>query len=145
MGRPRKDALVPSLPSGGSVTMHNTLISASHGLNLGEKRLVSMAVAQLSPRAGALPGKPIRILAVDFAEQYGVDANTAYEQLRAAQENLFQRYITHIEHIGANGRKVEVVKMRWISSIRYQDGAGEVALSFAPEMGSDAGECRILR
>ena len=134
MARPRKDALTAALPSGGSVTMHNTLISASHGLNLGEKRLVSMAVAQLSPRAAALPGKPIRILAVDFAEQYGVDANTAYEQLRAAQENLFQRYITHIEHIGANGRKVEVVKMRWISSIRYQDGAGEVALSFAPEI-----------
>jgi hypothetical protein len=96
MARPRKDALTAALPSGGSVTMHNTLISASHGLNLGEKRLVAMAVAQLSPRAAALPGKPIRILAVDFAEQYGVDANTAYEQLRAAQENLFQRYITHI-------------------------------------------------
>ena len=134
MARPRKSAPIASLPAGGNVTMHNTLVGASHGLNLGEKRLVSMAVTKLSPRAAALPGKPIRILATDFAEQYGVDADTAYEQLRDAQENLFQRYITHIEHLGANGQRVRVSKMRWVSSIHYEKGAGEVALAFAPEI-----------
>lgn len=114
--------------------MHNTLVSASHGLNLGEKRLVSMAVAKLSPKAAALPGKPIKILAVDFAEQFGLEPHTAYEQLRAAQENLFNRYIRHIEHYGPNGQKIEVIKMRWISSIRYKDGEGEVSIAFAPEI-----------
>ena len=44
MARPRKNDLM-NLPTGGNVTMHNTLVSASHGLNLSEKRLVSMAVA----------------------------------------------------------------------------------------------------
>jgi len=78
--------------------MHNTLISASHGLNLSEKRLVSMAVSKLSPTAAALPGKPLKILAVDFAEQFGLEAHTAYVQLREAQESLFNRYIRHIEH-----------------------------------------------
>lgn len=133
MGRPRKTPLT-NLPAGGNVTMHNTLVSASHGLNLGEKRLVSMAVAKLSPSAAALPGKPIRILAVDFAEQFGLDPNTAYEQLRGAQEQLYNRSIRHIEHYGPNGKKVEVVKMRWISSIRYKDGEGEISLAFAPEI-----------
>nr|CRY94420.1 hypothetical protein [uncultured prokaryote] len=134
MARPRKDAPAAKLPAGGNVTMHNTLVSASHGLNLGEKRLVAMAVTKLSPKAAALPGKPIKILAVDFAEQYGVDADTAYEQLRDAQENLFQRYITHIEHVGPNGQRIRVSKMRWVSSIHYEKGAGEVALAFAPEI-----------
>ncbi|TJZ76888.1 replication initiation protein [Paracoccus hibiscisoli] len=134
MARPRKETSVLNLPAGGNVTMHNTLVSASHGLNLGEKRLVAMAVAKLSPKAAALPGKPIKISAVDFAEQYGVDTDTAYEQLRDAQENLFQRYITHIEHFGPNGQRVMVSKMRWVSSIHYEKGAGEVSLAFAPEI-----------
>lgn len=134
MARPRKDTPVMNPPAGGNVTMHNTLVSASHGLNLGEKRLVAMAVAKLSPKAAALPGKPVRILAVDFAEQFGLDPTTAYEQLRDAQENLFNRYIRHIEHYGPNGQKIEVIKMRWISSISYKDGDGEVALAFAPEV-----------
>lgn len=133
MARPRKNDLT-NLPTGGNVTMHNTLVSASHGLNLSEKRLVSMAVAKLSPKAAALPGKPIKILAVDFAEQFGLEPHTAYVQLREAQENLFNRYIRHIEHYGPNGQKVEVVKMRWISSIRYKDGEGEVSIAFAPEI-----------
>ncbi|WP_239232103.1 RepB family plasmid replication initiator protein, partial [Acinetobacter baumannii] len=89
---PRKNDLM-NLPTGGNVTMHNTLVSASHGLNLSEKRLVSMAVAKLSPKAAALPGKPIKILAVDFAKQFGLEPHTAYVQLREAQENLFNRYI----------------------------------------------------
>nr|WP_015061581.1 replication initiation protein [Paracoccus marcusii]AFJ97308.1 Rep [Paracoccus marcusii] len=134
MARPRKDTSITKLPAGGNVTMHNTLVSASHGLNLGEKRLVSMAVAKLSPKAAALPGKPVRISAVDFAEQFGLDPTTAYEQLRDAQENLFNRYIRHIEHYGPNGQKVEIIKMRWITSIGYKDGDGEVALAFAPEI-----------
>ena len=83
MVRPRKDALT-AIPK---VTMANTLVRASHGLNLGEKRIVSMAVAKLSPRAAALPLKPIKISAHEFAEQYGIDPDGAYEQLRSAQEN----------------------------------------------------------
>jgi len=130
MARPRKETQIAAP----KVTMHNTLVRASHGLNLGEKRLVSMAVAKLSPKAAALPGTPIKILAVDFAEQYGVDPDVAYTQLRSAQNKLYQRSITHIEHFGSNGRRVRVSKMRWVSSIHYEKGAGEVSLAFAPEI-----------
>ena len=133
MARPRKSDLM-NLPAGGNVTMHNTLVSASHGLNLGEKRLVAMAVAKLSPKAAALPGKPIRISAMDFAEQFGIEPDVAYKQLRSAQEHLYNRSIRHIEYYGPNRQKIEVVKMRWISSIRYKEGEGEVSIAFAPEI-----------
>lgn len=114
--------------------MHNTLVRASHGLNLGEKRLVSMAVAKLSPKAAALPTKPIRISAHDFAKEFGLDQSDAYKQLRAAQEKLWNRTIRHIEHYGKNGTKVEVVKMRWVTSARYKDHEGEIGITFAPEI-----------
>jgi len=130
MARPRKDAL----PAPPKVTMHNTLVRASHGLNLGEKRLISMAVSKLTPKAAALPIKPIKISAHEFAEQYGVDQSDAYTQLRAAQDRLYQRSITHLEHFGPNGQKVRVAKMRWVSSIYYEKGGGEVAIAFAPEI-----------
>lgn len=130
MARPLKDAL-PAVPK---ITMHNTLVRASHGLNLGEKRLVSLAVSKLSPKAAALPTKPIRISAHEFAEEYGLDQSDAYKQLRAAQEKLWNRTIRHIEHYGKNGTKVEVVKMRWVTSARYKDHEGEIGISFAPEI-----------
>lgn len=130
MARPRKDAL----PAAPKVTMANTLVRASHGLNLGEKRLVSMAVAKLTPKAAALPIKPIKISAHEYAEQYGIDPDVAYTQLRAAQDRLYQRSITHIEHFGPNGQKVRVAKMRWVSSIYYEKGGGQISIAFAPEI-----------
>lgn len=65
---------------------------------------------------------------------YGLDQSDAYKQLRAAQDRLWQRTIRHIEHYGKNGTKVEVVKMRWITSARYKDQEGEIGISFAPEI-----------
>jgi len=130
MNKPPKKAL----PIAPKVTMHNTLVRASHGLNLGEKRLISLAVSKLSPKAAALPGKPIRISAMEFAEEYGLDQSDAYKQLRAAQEKLWNRTIRHIEHYGKNGSKIEVVKMRWVTSARYKDHEGEIGISFAPEI-----------
>ena len=114
--------------------MHNTLVSASHGLTLNEKRLISMAVAKLSPKAAALPGKSIKILALDFSEQFGIEPHVAYRELRSAQDNLFNRYIRHVEHLGSNGQRIRVSKMRWVSSIHYEKGGGEVSISFAPEI-----------
>jgi plasmid replication initiation protein len=76
-------------------------------------------------------------MAVDFAEQFGIEPHVAYRELRAAQENLFQRYITHIEHVGANSQRVRVSKMRWVSSIHYEKGGGEVSLAFAPGRRAD--------
>lgn len=130
MARTKKE----HLPTGPKVTMHNTLVRASHGLNLGEKRLVSLAVSKLAHTATALPSKPLRISAYEFAEAYGLDQSDAYKQLRAAQDKLWHRTIRHVEHYGPNGSKVEVVRMRWITSARYKDHEGEIGISFAPEV-----------
>lgn len=75
---------VPRLPGERWVTMTNALTRAGHGLSLSEKRIVCCAVATLDSRKAADLNRPpvTRIYATDYAETFGIDMNTAYEQLQ---------------------------------------------------------------
>ena len=110
-----------------NVTMSNLIVNASHALNLSEKRIVSVAMAKLDSITKAPPNKPIKISAVEFAECFGIDDRTAYDQLRHGSQHLFQRYITRTYQT-PRGEAVE--KIRWIDRIAYQDGEGTVELNF---------------
>lgn len=110
-----------------SVSMSNLIVSAAHSLNLSEKRLVSAAMAKLDSLAKSTPSKPIRITAVEFAECFGVDERTAYDQLKKGAETLFNRQIKRV-HQTARGEVVE--KIRWVDRVSYQNGEGFVELNF---------------
>lgn len=107
--------------------MSNLIVNSSHALNLSEKRIVSVALAKLDSFAKAPPSKPIKISASEFAECFGIDDRTAYDQLRHGSQHLFQRYITRVYQT-PRGEAVE--KIRWIDRIAYQDGEGYVEISF---------------
>lgn len=107
--------------------MSNLIVSAAHSLNLSEKRLVSAAMAKLDSLAKTAPKKPIRITAIEFAECFGVDERTAYDQLKKGGNTLFNRYITRV-HQTSRGDQVE--KIRWVDRIAYQNGEGFVELNF---------------
>ena len=107
------------------VTMSNALTRAGHGLTLAEKRIVAAAVSKLDSRKALPPGEVPRtkLTAMEYAETFGVDMNTAYDQLQAAAKQLYKRSITFYEpahkrsgaaaaHDGANalGRLGEVPK-----------------------------------
>ena len=76
------------------VNMSNALIRAGQGLSLAEKRLMASAVAMLdsmrTPRPGECP--VVKISAADYAESFGLDINTAYEQLQSGAEHLYQGF-----------------------------------------------------
>lgn len=110
-----------------SVSMSNLIVNASHSLNLSEKRLVSAAMAKVDSLAKRVPGKPVRITAAEYAECFGIDETTAYEQLKKAGDNLFGRYITRI-HQTPKGEMVE--KIRWVDRVAYKVGEGFVELNF---------------
>jgi len=110
-----------------NVTMDNLIVNASHSLNLSEKRIVSAAIAKLDSLSKTPSTKPIRITAAEFAECFNIEPPTAYEQLKKASQNLFQRYITRVRET-SKGPTVE--KIRWIDRIAYQDGEGYVELNF---------------
>jgi len=80
---------------------------------------------------GGTPTGTVKLVAHDYAEQFGVDADTAYTQLRQAGKSIFNRYIRFFEP----GRKgPEEVFVRWVSSARYSPGTGTVTLRFTPEI-----------
>lgn len=107
--------------------MSNLIVNAAHSLNLSEKRLVSAAMAKLDSLAKSTPSKPIRITAVEFAECFGVDERTAYDQLKKGANTLFNRYIKRV-HQTARGEAVE--KIRWVDRVSYQNGEGFVEMNF---------------
>lgn len=121
--------------SGGDrlVTMSNALSRAAHGLTLAEKRIMAAAVSKLDSRKPPLPGEcpVIRLTAAEYASTFGVDMDTAYDQLQAAAKQLFNRYITFFEPAHRRkGKDLVKVQMHWVGEARYQDGEGWVELHF---------------
>ena len=115
--------------------MSTALTRAGHGLTLGEKRIIMWAVSTLDSR------KPVkfsdvpttRISAVDFAKEFGIDPNTAYEQLQTAAKALYGRSITFFEPAHRRTGKPlppTRVQMRWIGEAKYHEGEGFVEVGW---------------
>ena len=121
------------------ITMGNALTRAGHGLTLAEKRIVGCAVSKLDSRKAVQPGEgPVtRISAAEYAEAFGVDMTTAYEQLQDAAKQLYNRSITFYEPAHKRGGKPlppTRVQMRWVGQVKYQDGEGWVELHWWPAL-----------
>jgi len=121
------------------VTMSNALTRAGHGLTLAEKRIVASAVSKLDSRHALPPGEVprTRITAMEYAETFDVDLNTAYDQLQAAAKQLYKRSITFYEPAyKRNGKQLPptMVQMRWVGSVKYQTGEGWVELAWWPDL-----------
>jgi plasmid replication initiation protein len=120
------------------VSMSNRLARSAQGLNLAEKRLVALGLAgtdsvpinRLVVAANA--GWKMTVTAMEYAEAFGVDPTTAYEQMKAAAEKLFDRYVRY-EVKGRRG-KLDEKKFRWVSGAHYAPGEGYVELNFSPEI-----------
>jgi plasmid replication initiation protein len=73
----------------------------------------------------------VRVTAKDFADSFGIEMNTAYEQIKTASQKIFERYIRN---------KIKTKKgysdhfIRWVSSAKYAEGEGWVELRFTPEV-----------
>lgn len=110
------------------VAKSNSLVRASYKLNLQEQRLVLAAISKLDSRRPHIHPKhsqtSVRISALEFAETFGIDKRKAYEELKEATNELFERRITEI-----NGK--QTTKMRWVSKVQYHDGEGWAELTFS--------------
>ena len=126
-------------PGSRLVTMSNALTRAGHGLTLSEKRIVASAVAKLDSRRALPPGEVprTRLSAAEYAETFGVDLDTAYDQLQAGARMLYKRSITFFEPaFRRNGKPLPptMVQMRWVGSVKYQKGEGWVELAWWPDL-----------
>ena len=116
-------------PQNNLVVKSNPLVTASYRLTLNEQRLVLLGVSMLdSRRPGIRPGfnqyEGIKITAQDYAEAFHLDMRKAYEELREATLQLFERSLVQVE-----GKKT--IKDRWVSRVAYHDGEGWAELSFS--------------
>lgn len=121
------------------VSMSNALTRAGHGLTLAEKRIIGAAVSKLDSRKVLQPGEvpTTRITAAEYAEAFNVDTATAYEQLKDAAKQLYNRSITFYEVAHRRkGKALEPTKvqMRWVGQVHYQKGEGWVELYWWPKL-----------
>lgn len=121
------------------VSMSNSLARSAQGLSLSEKRIIALALSNensKSPHKLAESTTPAgwkaRIRAHDYAEAFGLDPNTAYDQLKSAAEKLYERSISFADK-DPNG-KVRHTKLRWVSLAQYTVGDGLIELNFTPEI-----------
>lgn len=117
------------------ISLSNALTRAAQRLSLAEKRIVSAAVSKLdSSRRMTRENIPItKITASEYAETFGVDTDTAYNQLKSAGENLGKRQITFYE-VPNKGKNVIRVKMQWVGEAHYHDGEGWIELYWWPRV-----------
>lgn len=121
------------------VTMSNRLARSAQGLTLSEKRIVALALSAEDSKsmsklaeASTERGWKTKVKAVDYAEAFNVDTNTAYDQLKAAADRLFERHVTY-EDKNSRG-KARINKFRWVSLAQYTVGDGLIELNFTPEI-----------
>ena len=115
------------------VTMSNALVNSAQGLHLSEKRVISYAVAKLDtfkPDGGTASGK-VKLSASEYAEEFDVDPNTAYEQLQACAESIIKKQVTWYEDGPKGPKKVQI---NWLSKAEYSKGEGVVSIWFTPHM-----------
>lgn len=108
----------------GSVVMSNVVVRAAQTLSLVEKRVLMAAVSKMKDRT-------VELSATEYAETYGIELNKSYQHLKSAVNNLFERYLTvNVK----DGKHTGIMRIRWVSAIRYVDGLGKVEIGFSHEI-----------
>jgi plasmid replication initiation protein len=129
---------MPADEAQGYVSMSNRLARSAQSLKLAEKRLISACLAatdSVAKRQLALAvnsGWKVKVTAQEYARAFDLDLTTAYEQLQAASENLFERYVRYVG-MSRTGRR-EDKKFRWVSAVTRVPGDGAVEVNFTPEI-----------
>jgi len=122
------------------VTMSDALLRAGQGLTLSEKRLVCLAVSKLNSYRyySSQDNLVSKISAVEYAEEFDVSVDTAYNQLVSAEKSLYSRSITYFEAAHKKTKREDLpptrVKMRWIITAKYQAHEGFIELTWHPRI-----------
>lgn len=116
----------------GLVVKDNALINASYNLEVTEQRLILLAIISARETGqGITADSKLEIHASDYATQFNVAKETAYEALKSAVNNLFERQFSFREE---TKKGIGIVRSRWVSRIKYIDDAAILEITFAPDV-----------
>lgn len=113
------------------VVKDNALINASYNLDLVEQRLILLAVIGARESGqGINANDPLTIHADSYINHFSVARQTAYQALKDACRNLFERRFSYQETT-KKGSLIDITS-RWVSQIAYIDETASVQLIFTP-------------
>ncbi|MBF7683895.1 replication initiation protein [Acinetobacter sp. B5B] len=113
------------------IVKDNILINASYNLEVTEQRLILLSIVRArETQQGITAESKLTIHASDYMNHFKVDKSAAYEALKGAVQNLFNRQFSFKEQQD-DGTEF-VVKSRWVSQIAYADEKAELHIIFAP-------------
>ena len=108
----------------------NALINASYNLDLVEQRLILLAIVEAREEGQSInTNDSLTVHAESYVVQFGVHRNTAYQALKDACENLFERRFSY-EKLTKKGN-VEYVKSRWVQEVSYVENEALVRIKFS--------------
>lgn len=113
------------------VVKDNALINASYNLEVTEQRLILLSIIKARETGqGITSDSRLQIHASDYAERFDVTKEAAYDALKNAVNNLFERKFSFKEQID-NDKEI-VIKSRWISQMAYIPHLAILEVIFAP-------------
>ncbi len=116
-----------------TVYKSNKIIEAGYKLSLNEQRLILSCISKVTSSKPLLATERFEVSAKEFALQFGISRDKAYQTLKEVSEQLFERYVI-IEDPDPLDKTLKYTKTRWVSSINYYADIGKVGLVFAPFM-----------
>lgn len=111
----------------------NALVEASYRLSVYEQRIILACIAQVRRDKPLTDQQLYAVSAQQIADMTGTQLGTAYQNLKAASERLFERRVTL--HEAPNGKGSDKVRLtRWVQTVEYREAEGMVALRFGTDM-----------
>lgn len=119
------------------VNMSNILSRAAQSLTLIEKRVIALCLAKTDsmPSRDLIlsqkQGWTVSLAAEEYATQFSVTLNTAYEQLQSSK-SLIARNLRFFE-LNKKGNSEEIV-INWCEKYTYNQGEGWIEFTFTPSI-----------
>lgn len=113
------------------VVKDNALINASYNLDLVEQRLILLAIIE-ARQNGTPTDQDLTVHADSYVNHFSVHRNTAYQALKDACDNLFERRFSY-QKLSPRGN-IEHVKSRWVQRISYVEKEAVVRLKFSDDV-----------
>jgi len=111
----------------------NKIIEAGYKLSLNEQRLILCAIGKVNSSKPLLATQRFEVTAKEFAKQFEISEDKAYQTLQEIAAQLFERYVI-IDNPDPTDKDLKYTRTRWISAINYYPDMGKVSLVFAPFM-----------
>jgi plasmid replication initiation protein len=133
----RPKALDLNLWEGRNVIMSKALVNGIHCLELNEKRVTGLAMAQIEQKHNAyLDNKGswcVEINAENFARTFGLERNETYRQMLRGVDGLVEKIVT-LRSTDKETGALKTEKMPWMKHIEYTDGQAKISLKFNDEL-----------